>query len=69
MFIHVVTMYNSRGSFQLRNKIIPNEMSRIFTMDGKVVPVLPLIQHHAIKAYWGVEVQLHTLSEIGTRRR
>jgi hypothetical protein len=23
----------------------------------KVVPVLPLTEHHAMKAYWGVEVQ------------
>jgi hypothetical protein len=22
-------------------------------------PVLPLTEHHAMKAYWGVEVQLH----------
>jgi hypothetical protein len=23
---------------------------------GRVVPVLPLTEHHAMKAYWGVEV-------------
>jgi hypothetical protein len=27
--------------------------------EGKVVPLLPLTKHHAMKAYWGVEVCLH----------
>jgi hypothetical protein len=36
---------------------------------GKVVPVLPLTKHHAMKAYWGVEVQLHPFFDLGTRRR
>jgi hypothetical protein len=27
---------------------------------GKVVPVLYLTEHHAMEAYWGVEVYLHT---------
>jgi hypothetical protein len=26
---------------------------------GKVVPLLFLTVHHAVKAYWGVEVYLH----------
>jgi hypothetical protein len=32
-------------------------------------PVLPLTEHHAMKAYWGVEVQFHPLFDLGTRRR
>jgi hypothetical protein len=28
-----------------------------------------LTKHHAIKAYWGVEVQLHTFLDLGTRWR
>jgi len=28
-------------------------------MKGKVVPVLPLTEHHAMKAYWGVEDKRH----------
>jgi hypothetical protein len=36
---------------------------------GKVVPVLPLTEHHAMKAYWGVKVQLHPFFDLGTRRR
>jgi hypothetical protein len=39
------------------------------THKGKVVPVLPLTEHHAMKAYWGVEVQLHSFFGLGTRRR
>jgi hypothetical protein len=35
----------------------------------KVLPVLPLTEHHAMKAYWGVEVQLHPFFDLGTRRR
>jgi hypothetical protein len=34
-----------------------------------IVPVLPLTEHHATKAYWGVEVQLHPFFDLGTRRR
>jgi hypothetical protein len=36
---------------------------------GKVVPVLLLTEHHAMKAYWGVEAQFHPFSDLGTRRR
>jgi hypothetical protein len=36
---------------------------------GKFVPVLPLTEHHAMKAYWGVEVQLHPFSDLGTTVR
>jgi len=35
----------------------------------KVVPLLPLTEHHSMKAYWGVEVQLHSFFDLGTRRR
>jgi hypothetical protein len=35
---------------------------------GKVVPMLPLPKHHAMKAYGGVEVQLHPFFDLGTRR-
>jgi len=33
------------------------------------VPVLLPTEHHAMKAHWGVEVQLHPFFELGTRRR
>jgi hypothetical protein len=36
---------------------------------GKVVPVLPLTEHHAMKAYWGMKVQLHPFFDLGSRRR
>jgi hypothetical protein len=36
---------------------------------GKVVSVLHLTEHHAMKAYWGVVVQLHPFFDLGTRRR
>jgi len=37
---------------------------------GKVVPVLfSLTEHHAMKAYWGVEVWLHALFDLGSRLR
>jgi hypothetical protein len=32
-----------------------------------VVPVLPVTEHHAIKAYWGMEVQLHSFFDLCTR--
>jgi hypothetical protein len=35
----------------------------------KVVPVLPLTEHHAMKAYWGVEVQLHPFFDLCTGGR
>jgi hypothetical protein len=34
-----------------------------------VVPVLLLIEHHAMKAYWGMEVVLHPFFDLGTRWR
>jgi hypothetical protein len=34
---------------------------------GKV-PVLPLTEHHVMKAYWGVEVQLHAPNKMPTAR-
>jgi hypothetical protein len=33
---------------------------------GKVVPVLLLAEHHATRAYWGVEVCLHSFFDLGT---
>jgi hypothetical protein len=35
---------------------------------AKVVPLLPP-EHHAMKAYWRVEVELHQFLDPGTRRR
>jgi hypothetical protein len=35
---------------------------------GEVVPV-PFNEHHAMTAYWGVEVQLHAFFDLGTRWR
>jgi hypothetical protein len=35
---------------------------------GEVVPVLFFFtEHHTMKVYWGVEVQLHTFFDLGTR--
>jgi hypothetical protein len=36
---------------------------------GKVVPVLFLNEHHAMKAYWGMKVQLHRFFDLSTRWR
>jgi hypothetical protein len=35
----------------------------------KVKLSLGLTKHHAMKAYWGVEIQLHSFSDLGTRWR
>jgi hypothetical protein len=35
---------------------------------GKVIHVLA-IKHHAMKAYWGKEVYLHSFFDLGTRWR
>jgi hypothetical protein len=35
---------------------------------GKVAPVF-LTEPHAMKAYWGVEIQLHLFFDLGTRSR
>jgi hypothetical protein len=32
-----------------------------------LVPVRVLTEHHVIKAYWGVELYLHTFYDLGTR--
>jgi hypothetical protein len=42
---------------------------RLIKSKGKVVPVLFLTKHHAMKAYWGVEVWLHSFFDLGTRWR
>jgi hypothetical protein len=34
---------------------------------GKVVSVLFLTEHHAMKTYWEVEVQLHSFFDLDTR--
>jgi len=40
---------------------VQNLLSSCFlSFKGKVVPVLFLTEHHVIKAYWGVEAELHT---------
>jgi hypothetical protein len=33
---------------------------------GKLVPVRFLVQQHAMKAYWGVELQLHSFFDLCT---
>jgi hypothetical protein len=42
---------------------------RLVHRKGKVTPALFLTEHHAMKASWGVEVQLHALSDLGIRWR
>jgi hypothetical protein len=37
--------------------------------EGRVVPVLFLTGHHAMRAYWGVELWLHSFFDFGTRWR
>jgi hypothetical protein len=44
-------------------------LTTLIIFEGKVAPVLPLTEHHAMKVYWGVEVQLHPFLDPGTRRR
>jgi hypothetical protein len=37
---------------------------------GKGVPVIfSFTEHHAMKAYWGMEVYLHAFFDLGTRWR
>jgi hypothetical protein len=36
---------------------------------GKVAPRLFLTEHHAMEAYRGVELKLHSFFELGTRWR
>jgi hypothetical protein len=36
---------------------------------GKVVPVLFLTEHHAMKAYWGSGVIVPRILDLGTRLR
>jgi hypothetical protein len=35
---------------------------------GKVFPVI-LTRHHAMKTYWGMEMELHAIFDLGTRWR
>jgi hypothetical protein len=39
---------------------------RVFVLKVKVVLSL-CSGHHAVKAYWGVEVELHAFFDLGTR--
>jgi hypothetical protein len=41
----------------------------VIKVKDNVVPVLPLTEHHAMKAYWGVEVQLHPFFDLCTGGR
>jgi hypothetical protein len=41
----------------------------LWLVKGRVVPVLFLTEHHAMKAYWGVEVWIHACFDLGTRWR
>jgi hypothetical protein len=54
------------GTTFLAEESIERQIKKV---KGKVVPVLPLTDHHAMKAYWGMEVQLHPFFDFGTRRR
>jgi hypothetical protein len=36
---------------------------------GKAVPVLPLTEHHPMKAYWGSGGTVPPILDLGTRRR
>jgi len=43
-------------------------------MTGHITPLFEaspyaLLEHHATKVYWGVEVQLHAFFDVGTRWR
>jgi hypothetical protein len=49
--------------------ILAQKIKHLEILEGKVVPVLPLTEHHAMKAYWGVELQLHPFFDLDTRRR
>jgi hypothetical protein len=42
-------------------------MSSFSKGKGEVVPVLFLTEHHAMKAYWGVEVQLYAFFDLSNR--
>jgi hypothetical protein len=44
------------------------EIAICLTGNYKVVPVL-LTKHHAMKAFWGVDVELHSFFDLGTRWR
>jgi len=44
-------------------------MALMFIYKDKLVPVLFLTKHHAMKAYRGVEVWLHAFIHLGTRWR
>jgi hypothetical protein len=55
--VHTVK-YKSRSTFTLI----------AFIMIIKVKLSLCLTKHNAIKAYWGMEVQLHAFFDLGTRR-
>jgi hypothetical protein len=45
------------------------ETASTYGGEVKVKLSLWLTKHHAIRAYWGVEVQLHTFFDLGTRWR
>jgi hypothetical protein len=56
----------ARGADRRQFPLIHN-IRKVFP--HKVVPVLFLTEHHAMKACWGVEVQLHLFFDLSTRWR
>jgi hypothetical protein len=55
------------GSFSEPNESIPHPHTLFFKLREKVK--VKVTGHHAIKAYWGVEVYVHAFFGLGNRWR
>jgi hypothetical protein len=68
-------MYASKVSRKIRvnaTKFSPFELKQIsntYNVKVKVVPVIFLIEHHAMKAYWGNGGKAPRILDLGTRWR
>jgi hypothetical protein len=64
----VLSLARNTSSIKPRDKFYTRVHIHIYI---KVKVKLPcaVTEHHAMKAYWGVEVKLHALFDLGTRWR
>jgi hypothetical protein len=64
---HHTLFFKIHFNIILRSTPISPKWFLPFKGKGKAVPVPFLTEHHAMKAYWGVEVQFHAFFDLGTR--
>jgi hypothetical protein len=52
-----------------RTAMVTRDVNTSGKIKEKLSCLCALTEHHAMKVYWGVEVQLHSFFDLGTRWR